>query len=313
MKKFIKNLTLALLPIIVINILCFGTLFYLAATEDLTYVNYAAALDKEQRLNNIGNNRRLVLIGGSNARFGFDSGVLEDSLHIAPVNMGIHIGLGLDFMFDEVDTALHKGDILLVSPEYSHFLENGTYYGDEGLTDMYLVKHKWWKAFRHIADTHNFNSIYRLIRRRIKRIGTSEGNIPDNMEVRTKYNKYGDYIGHYDLPAPDSWDKAPSVGALADDKVFSSIQAHVNSLRDKGVEVMFIPPPYAKSTYDTDSVLIDNIANRLEDIGSPFLFHPSETVYPDSIFYDSRYHLTKEGILIHSNNIAHKLKNSLIQ
>ena len=50
MRKFLRNLLLALIPVAVINALCWGTLVFLAWQDDLTYVNYAFALDKEKRL-----------------------------------------------------------------------------------------------------------------------------------------------------------------------------------------------------------------------------------------------------------------------
>ena len=80
---------------------------------------------------------------------------------------------------------------MLVSAEYNHFLKEGSYYGDEGLTDMYLIKHEWGKALYNMVNTHNFFSMYRLIRKRVKRIGMDIEDIPENMEVRTKYNEYG--------------------------------------------------------------------------------------------------------------------------
>ena len=49
MRKFLRNLLLALIPVAVINALCWGTLVFLAWQDDLTYVNYASALDKEKR------------------------------------------------------------------------------------------------------------------------------------------------------------------------------------------------------------------------------------------------------------------------
>lgn len=79
MRKFLRNLLLALIPVAVINALCWGTLVFLAWQDDLTYVNYASALDKEKRLEELGNQSRLLIIGGSNARFGFDSSILRDT------------------------------------------------------------------------------------------------------------------------------------------------------------------------------------------------------------------------------------------
>lgn len=42
MRKFLRNLLLALIPVAVINALCWGTLVFLAWQDDLTYVNYAS-------------------------------------------------------------------------------------------------------------------------------------------------------------------------------------------------------------------------------------------------------------------------------
>ena len=38
MRKFLRNLLLALIPVAVINALCWGTLVFLAWQDDLTYV-----------------------------------------------------------------------------------------------------------------------------------------------------------------------------------------------------------------------------------------------------------------------------------
>lgn len=311
MRKFLRNLLLALVPVTVINALCWGALVFLAWQDDLTYVNYASALDKEKRLEELANQPRLVIIGGSNVRFGFDSGVLKDTLHREPVNMGIHIGLGLNYMFEEVSDYLQKGDVLLVSAEYNHFLKEDTYYGDEGLTDMYLIKHEWGKALYNMVDTHNFLSMYRLIRKRVKRIGMNVKDIPEKMEVRTKYNEYGDYTGHYNLPSCGHWDNNPFPIVLPDKKVLEDIRKKVSSLSERGVKVLFLPPPYCRSSYQNDSLVISRISDSLRSIGLPFYLESSECVYPDSVFYDSRYHLNRKGVEMHSKKIAGELKRTL--
>src|SRR6266436_7071833 len=45
---------------------------------------------------------RIVFVGGSNLAFGLDSSEIERSLSYHPINMGLHIGLGLAFMLAEV-------------------------------------------------------------------------------------------------------------------------------------------------------------------------------------------------------------------
>lgn len=311
MKKFLKNLLYALAPIIALNLICWGTLVFLSWKDDLTYVNYASTFDKEKRLETLADNPRLVIIGGSNTRFGFNSQILKDSLGIEPVNMGIHIGLGLNYMFDQVSDSLKAGDILLVSAEYQHFMDMQTYLGDEGLTDMYLMKHQWGKAFFHMADTHNYFSMYRLISKRIKRIGMKQGNIPETMEIRTKYNKFGDYIGHYNLPSKP-WNASP-LSMSPSEEVLSDLKVKINHLCKRGVKVLILPPPYCVSSYKVDSLSITHLANRMKTQHLPFCVEPRTGVYPDSLFYDSSYHLNKTGVERHSMDVVKILTDLAIK
>lgn len=307
MKQFLNRLFLALIPIIAINLIAAGTLIYLSNREDLTYVSYASALDKEQRLQNLEGQPRLVIIGGSNTRFSFNSKMLQDSLGIATVNMGIHIGLGLDFMFNQVENYLKQGDILLVSAEYQHYIDENTYYGDEGLTDMYLVKKEWGKAFQHIIDTHNFLSVYRLIRERINRNSMEAEAIPERMEIRTKYNEYGDYTGHYNL-SPSNWtNKHFSMDTRT--QIPNIIKNRMEKIEQKGIQVIILPPPYCSSSFKLNNVAIDLLAHKLSALGIGFCCPPNEMCYSDSIFYDSSYHLLEKGTIQHTKNVIKQIRN----
>lgn len=308
-KKFLKTLAWGLLPVAVVNLLLVGGLVGLSAGEDLTYVNYASALDKEHRLDSLAGQPRLVIIGGSNTRFGFDSRVLRDSLGLEPVNMGVHIGLGLDFMFDEVEDRLAAGDVLLVSAEYNHFFDRSLYDGDEGLTDMYLMKHEWGKALAHVVETQNYFSLYSLLRKRLKRRGTRPEDISERMEVRTKYNAFGDYVGHYGLSSRP-W-KRQQLAPCPDTTVVADVARRVQALRQRGVDVRLLPPPYARSQYAADSAAIACLADALQRRGLAFALPPASVAYADSLFYDSYYHLTRAGVLRHSRQVAGNLMHSI--
>lgn len=311
MKKFVKNLLYALIPIVALNLICWGALVVLSWQDDLTYVNYASALDKEKRLNALTDTPRLVIIGGSNTRFGFNCQILKDSLGMEPVNMGIHIGLGLNYMFEQVAEHLKAGDVLLMSAEYQNFMDMQTYLGDEGLTDMYLMKHQWGKAFSHMVDTHNYFSMYRLINRRIKRIGMNIEDIPERMEVRTKYNKYGDYIGHYNL-SPQRWNTS-SLSTFSAKEVLSDLVLKINHLRKRGVKVLLLPPPYCESSYKVNSLSISNLADQLRAADISFCVEPEVCVYPDSLYYDSEYHLNGLGVERHSKGIVKVLSDLAVK
>lgn len=77
--------------------------------------------------------------------------------------------------------------------------------------------------------------MYRLIRKRVKRIGMDIEDIPENMEVRTKYNEYGDYTGHYNLSSAGHWDSAPLPMVSPDEKVFIDLKEKISTLSERGV------------------------------------------------------------------------------
>ena len=167
------------------------------------------------------------------------------------------------------------------------------------------------KGLYNMVNTHNFFSMYRLIRKRVKRIGMDIEDIPENMEVRTKYNEYGDYTGHYNLSSARHWDSAPLPMVSPDEKVFIDLKEKISILSERGVTIFFLPPPYCRSSFQNDSLAINRISESLKAIGFPYYLEPSGCVYPDSMFYDSRYHLIREGVVMHSRKIAGELKRTL--
>ena len=305
-KRFLQTLALALLPAAAVNVLLVGALVLLSAREDLTYVNYASTFDKKHRLDSLPAGRRLVVVGGSNARFGFDCGVLHRlQPKLEPVNMGIHVGLGLQYMLDEVKGKLTKGDVLLLSAEYNHFFSTDLYEGDEGLTDMLLMKHEWGKALAHVVQTQNYFSLYALLRKRIRRSRLAPPDIDPRMEVRTKYNRYGDYVGHYGLP-PLRW-TVSTLPARPSEAVVTAVAATLHRLQQAGVRVLLVPPPYARSAYRRNEASVTALREALEQHGLHYAVPPCQTAYPDSLYYDSPYHLTRSGVQKHSEAVGRLL------
>ena len=71
--------------------------------------------------------RRIVFVGGSNLSHGLDSPLIENELGLPVVNMGVHAGLGLRYIMWATMDGLHRGDIVVIVPEYAHFGKN--FYG----------------------------------------------------------------------------------------------------------------------------------------------------------------------------------------
>ena len=120
-----------------------------------------------------------------------------------------------------------------------------------------------------------------------------------------------DYTGHYNLSSAGHWDSAPLPMVSPDEKVFIDLKEKISTLSERGVTIFFLPPPYCRSSFQNDSLAINRISESLKAIGFPYYLEPSGCVYPDSMFYDSRYHLIREGVVMHSRKIAGELKRTL--
>ena len=79
---------------------------------------YLQAYNKKCQLLEDTPSPRIIFVGGSNLAFGLDSQRIKDSLNINVINYGLHAGIGLKYMIDDISTYARKGDIIVFAPEY---------------------------------------------------------------------------------------------------------------------------------------------------------------------------------------------------
>lgn len=274
----------------------------LVVADNLSMASYASSFDKLARLDQYKNQNRLVIIGGSNTRFSIHSQQLQDCLRMPVVNMGIHIGLGLNYMFEEVFDKLHSGDVLVVGAEYQHYLSPDTYKGDSGLADMLLMKGEWLKAFRHIYEISDYVSLYRLTTRRFKRMRTHDvSQIPASQEIRQRYNSFGDYVGHYPLPSKD-FRKSP-IKTQSYDPIQWMLEDWIMPLKKRGVKILFICPPLCQTVFEKSESELLALQRELHRNQMDFVNDLYRSVWADSCFYDSPYHLTCYGGSLYTQSL----------
>src|SRR6478672_545894 len=92
----------------------------LASQYDVKKVDndYIAAVLEKDRLIRSTPSPKIILVGGSNLAFGIDSRMMEDSLHLNVVNMGLYAKLGLRYMLAQVKPYIRRGDVVIIVPEY---------------------------------------------------------------------------------------------------------------------------------------------------------------------------------------------------
>ncbi len=302
MKKFFLFLVRCSCIFMLCYVLFIILLVMFYTNKNITDSYIASDFDKHNRLIQI-SSPKIVFIGGSNIAFGLHSELIKDSLHIEPVNMGISAGIGLKYMLKEVIPHLKTKDILVIIPEYEQFSPK-LYCGEETLSELLMIK-KEWKELVFQTDWVVFPSS--LISRVITDIIYHFTNkaTPERYS-RIKFNEYGDYIGHWQFK--HHLISAPPITSSFSPKVIEDIKGIILQLEHKGVKIYLMPPCYHANNYSLDSQRILSIQKELQKQGIPFLSNPERYVFNDSLFYDTQYHLTKEGGLIRTQRLIEDLK-----
>jgi hypothetical protein len=250
----------------------------------------------------------IILLGGSNVVFGFNSEVLEDSLKIPVINAGLTATLGLKFMIDDISKHLDAGDKLVLVPEYEHFF-NETAYGGIELERLFCMYPSICKDFNMQQYKVVIDNVLTTLQRKFKANLPSKKTKQQALPGLSKYNKYGDYTAHWGLA-----NRPYKRGSIIDsDKLnISFIDYYGNSireLRDRGIEVILVPPPLAEHSYKISASQLNRLSLELDQRDVDFIVPVTEFVYSDSLFFDSSYHLNYSGVTIRTSRVLEIIRS----
>ena len=311
-KKVILKLFLISLLLGVIT----ATIILAIPSDDNHYM--LAVKDKHARLDSI-TSPKIIIIGGSNTAFGIDSQMIEDSLHMPVVNMGIHVGLGLEYMINEVKPSIKKGDLVIMIPEYSLLFSNEES-GKNGV--FYKTFEVYPKAINYININNRIptllNAYVAILQSKLKsQLFDSEAeqlpHIKRNHQVyrRNSYNKKGDMIAHLSMSTQVYNKTDDTFESFKERKISEKFQKWTNSLyqltKQKQATMVMSFAPSPKSIFDK------KIGNSLfksltEQTKFPIITNPGDVVFPDSMFFDTRYHLLKKSRMKRTEQLIRRLK-----
>ncbi|MDR2796926.1 MAG: hypothetical protein LBB80_01115, partial [Treponema sp.] len=247
-----------------------------------------AILDKYRLLEAMGS-PKLVIAGGSNCAFGIDSPVLAEALGMPVFNLGISAGFGLGRILEDAGSFLREGDVLLIIPEYSHFTDNWN--GGEAAYDL-IFHARQYRLLLH-------PSLYGLPGKLSSYIvthfqGFIAGFRPPNPLAyrRDGFNQYGDYIGHLESEN-QVFASTPALGKL-NQRVLNRFFQFVEACEEQGIRVILSYPSYEEASFAASAELIRTLDQTLRE-QIPVISRPETYCFPRDWFYDTVYHLNKEG------------------
>ncbi|HUU59137.1 MAG TPA: hypothetical protein VMZ50_06310 [Phycisphaerae bacterium] len=285
-----------------------------AREDDNDYI--AATIEKHQRLEMLTQNGdpKVIFVGGSSMAFSMDCEIIEGELpHYRAVNMGIQATLGARFMLWEVLADLREGDVVVLGLEYEHYERDLTSHHLLRLIHVHPpnIRHVPWKQLPDMAFSY-IGHVTHLGRRGL--FGKTPRAEPPFL--RRGFNEYGDVVVHHTLP-PDRSDqpaefltgKGPP-GYL--DTMADAMNAFHRTCRRKGARVFLVAPPVREMDYRQCGADLDALFARLRRKTTiPILLAPDEAVYPSTLFFHAKYHLTREGARQRARKIALRLQRHL--
>jgi len=315
--------------ITLILLLTAGSIILILSRDDRVYDynNYFGALiDKNHRLENT-SSPRIIFVGASNLAFGLNSKKIEDEFKMPVVNMGLHGDLGLSFILNDVKHNIKQGDIVVLSIEY--FLDK-IYYKDLSYAvalypkgkefidydkDYYIQKTKYYVNEAQQIRQKFFNFIFEKIIRikEAKVYVSSELNSYDTLVYsRSAFNSNGDVVSHIDKKPLENLNGRNNLEIVDYIKCIEKLNEFLKYANDNGARVYFTYASYAQSEYDKNYKAVSDFENQLKDnMKIEIISSPEDSVFPDSLFFDSVYHLNKDGREIKTDRIIKALKEKV--
>ena len=310
MKRFL--LTISVFVLVFLGIILISLIFI--PNQKIIGNSLYANMDKHNRLDSLPS-PKIVFVGGSNLGFGLDCKTIEEKTGLPVVNMGLHAGFGLKFPINEVKHAVNEGDIVVFSPVYE-WLSSDMVYGEKVLVallfdvDRKNLKHVDFKQAVHLIPGMMSYAVSKLFPTTLD-VMQGDGYGYEVVYKRESFNEYGDEVMHWTWenqyianPADTS-----QVNSKISKKALSLVADFKNFTEKQGAAFYIIPPAFRYSNSLNSRNLIKNIEDQLSEKGINFAITPENCNIADSLFFNTAYHLNKQGVDIYTEMILDRIFN----
>ncbi|WP_336281092.1 hypothetical protein [Cronobacter dublinensis] len=289
---------------------------------------------KTDLLSKIDSPERIIIISGSNSLMGFDSSVIEKGTGIPTFNFGLHASLDMNYLSKIANGITRPGDIFIAPLEYSFYLRENRYsdwfinnmlgWGSDYLSGLGFIDKLMF--FTHTEAKRVFEGLFATPRK----VMASEHDIK-------RFIPNGEYRGYSyksikqngDITTPDSStnyviDLVSSNGQVSNmlsyqsdkspqDYSISQIVELKKTIESKGGKLIIIWPVSIESKLfnknnESSTRFINSIKSKMMESGIKVHCNPYEFNIPHGYFFDTYYHLNREGEKIRSAAVMNCLK-----
>ena len=256
---------------------------------------------------------RIIFVGGSNLSMGLNSEAIAKAFEMPVVNMGLHGGLGLLYMLNEVQPYVRRGDIVVLVPEYEHFHGN-LFYGNKEVLGVAFdimpekrcqIGFVQWIYLTKFVPNYAAKKLYYLV------VNVFDGHSPSAVDACNDFNSYGDYIGHWYQNSETVIPLQPSEHPESlRSKYFEVVEGFVREIRSKDAQIFILPPCLQATSYDNMRFLIVMVENEYRNRGLPLIASTSRYRMADELCSGTPYHLNKKGVDERTRMLIRDLSNA---
>lgn len=244
---------------------------------------------------------KIIIIGGSGCGFGICSPLLQEHYNLNVCNTGTHAGLGLNLQINLFRKYITTNDIVIVIPEYEQYTK--MFYGDE--TALRILTSIYPEGYKQVSFLQQMH-LYRYVpmaftdAQKSKGMGIFGDTIPYAKEA---VNEFGD-VERYANRNHENKEWKPNIlkGCISVIP-FLILKDFNEECKEKRVHLFIFPPAFRQEAFECNKSKINEIWSRLEKNNLPVVSYPEAYMLPDSLFYDTDYHLTYEGVIIRTNKL----------
>jgi hypothetical protein len=250
---------------------------------------------------------RIIFIGGSNLSFGLNSQLIYDSLHINPINTAIHANLGLVYMMDHTLPFIQKNDIVIISPEYQQFYGDIAYGSEELLRTLVEISPR---EILGLKREQVINTMVELPRYSFSKFKPSEYFVPPDLTGLysvNSFNKFGDTYIHWNKPQEKGQPDAP-IRQPFNPNIVVKMKDFEQAIKNKEAKLYVTFPCYGASSFDNNAQQITKVFEEIKNNHFNVLGSPEKFRMPDSLIFNTNYHLTKRGVDLRTNLLISDLE-----
>ena len=281
---------------------------------------------------------RCVILGGSSAWFGFESGILEKALGQRVINLGTHAEVPLEFQLWQAERLARHGDTVLLADELGYYWPHEHPYTTYAATEVVMMAPEFWRQIslrekyellvavppvrvvsgiaswsarnsKSYADRLALPTSARLMENlRAKWAGTFTGVIPAHYNY-LEIDAHGDNVRPRVQAEHTHEDYGLSIAHPEAPEVWRRLTEFARTMQARGVRCVVTWPPFERHAgFDPTSAQaranFDFLKSRLTTSGWQVIGEPEDVAMTSEFFYDTPYHLTTEGARRRTEQLA---------